>query len=451
MPEEVTPAELVLRDMPPADTGFSVAFSFAGEQRALVKSIAEACEARLGRGTVFFDEWFEYLIGGSNAEKFLQKIYGKQTQMMVLCVAQHYDQKPWPLAEAAAIQSRVFTLRTSADARDRLRFMPIRVGEGGGDWLMANDVILDARAPARTPDVMAQLIIRRLAEIDTALVPPTAPKGTALLLPCIPALAHLSAALQSSLESMDIAVLRPDPLLPAADLALFATNALQQAHVVVEWFQRSDLPEDRPFIECHDQIRKLHAALPAAQRRTALMWLPPDTPPLGAAATETSARRMLFEQFKKTVLDAATAPRQAAAGRIVIGAPRVDGTSVQQLVGIFPAVTPRDSQYDKLHQPPTVNESEPDVDERLLKALRKTPRSLVLIDGTCSRTWIEERLRTYELYSESAVRVPQLIVWDVPQPVPKPPREFWPETPGAVLIASANAADVAAAIYPPLP
>jgi hypothetical protein len=35
-----------------------VAFSFAGEQRDLVRSIAEALEQRLGRGAVFFDEWY---------------------------------------------------------------------------------------------------------------------------------------------------------------------------------------------------------------------------------------------------------------------------------------------------------------------------------------------------------------------------------------------------------
>ena len=32
---------------------FLVAFSFAGEQRELVRAIAEAVEQRLGRGTVF--------------------------------------------------------------------------------------------------------------------------------------------------------------------------------------------------------------------------------------------------------------------------------------------------------------------------------------------------------------------------------------------------------------
>jgi len=50
------------REMP--EKKFLVAFSFAGEHRELVRSVADAVEKRLGFGTVFFDEWFEYYIAG---------------------------------------------------------------------------------------------------------------------------------------------------------------------------------------------------------------------------------------------------------------------------------------------------------------------------------------------------------------------------------------------------
>ena len=52
---------------------FLVAFSFAGEQRKLVRSIAEAVESSLGVGSVFFDEWFEYYIAGPDADTRLQE------------------------------------------------------------------------------------------------------------------------------------------------------------------------------------------------------------------------------------------------------------------------------------------------------------------------------------------------------------------------------------------
>jgi hypothetical protein len=39
---------------------FLVAFSFAGEQRDLVRAIAELVEQEFGSGAVFLDEWFEH-------------------------------------------------------------------------------------------------------------------------------------------------------------------------------------------------------------------------------------------------------------------------------------------------------------------------------------------------------------------------------------------------------
>ena len=54
---------------------FLVAFSLAGEQRDLVRAIAETVERRLGHGTVFFDEWFEHYLSGDDADLKLQNIY----------------------------------------------------------------------------------------------------------------------------------------------------------------------------------------------------------------------------------------------------------------------------------------------------------------------------------------------------------------------------------------
>ena len=65
---------------------FLVAFSFAGEQRDLVQSIATAVQERLGEGTVFFDEWYEYYIAGSDADLKLQKIYHERSVLVISCV-----------------------------------------------------------------------------------------------------------------------------------------------------------------------------------------------------------------------------------------------------------------------------------------------------------------------------------------------------------------------------
>lgn len=69
---------------------FQVAFSLAGEQRALVRRIAKAVEEELGQETVFFDEWFEHYIAGHDADLKLQQIYGKQSELVVVCVSERY-------------------------------------------------------------------------------------------------------------------------------------------------------------------------------------------------------------------------------------------------------------------------------------------------------------------------------------------------------------------------
>jgi hypothetical protein len=63
------------RDVPREPDKFLVAFSFAAEQRALVRRIAEAVEEPLGRSTVFFDEWYEAYIAGDSADIVLQNIW----------------------------------------------------------------------------------------------------------------------------------------------------------------------------------------------------------------------------------------------------------------------------------------------------------------------------------------------------------------------------------------
>jgi hypothetical protein len=109
---------------------FLVAFSLAGEQRGLVRSIAKALETRLGTGTVFFDEWFEYYLAGADADLKLQEIYGTRCALVVVCVSERYAGKPWTQVEHEAIPARLMQSRASDDPRDRESILPIRVGDG---------------------------------------------------------------------------------------------------------------------------------------------------------------------------------------------------------------------------------------------------------------------------------------------------------------------------------
>lgn len=139
---------------------FQVAFSFAGEQRDLVRAIAQAVEAKLGPGTVFLDEWFEHWLAGADADLKLQDIYGKRSQLAVVCVSERYGGKPWTQAEHAAIRARQMQASASPDERDCHAILPIRVGDGEVPGVLFNAIVPDIRN--RTATESAELICDRL-------------------------------------------------------------------------------------------------------------------------------------------------------------------------------------------------------------------------------------------------------------------------------------------------
>lgn len=144
----------------PIPDKFRVAFSFAGEQRDLVRALAEAVEQALGTGTVFFDEWFEYWLAGADADLKLQDIYGQRSELVVVCVSERYGNKPWTLAEHEAIRARLQQARAASDPRERDAILPIRVGDGEVRGIQFTAIVPDARS--KGIEATAQLILDRL-------------------------------------------------------------------------------------------------------------------------------------------------------------------------------------------------------------------------------------------------------------------------------------------------
>jgi len=137
----------------PLPDRFLVAFSLAGEQRDLVRTIAEAVEKQLGEGTVFFDEWFEHHLAGAGADVKLQRIYGEQTALAVFCVSQAYGSKPWTLTEFDAIRARLMKARAATDPREQDSILPIRVGDGEVEGILFNAIVptFGAAVPPKAP------------------------------------------------------------------------------------------------------------------------------------------------------------------------------------------------------------------------------------------------------------------------------------------------------------
>jgi hypothetical protein len=139
---------------------FLVAFSFAGEQRDLVRAIAEAVETKIGTNNVFFDEWFLHYLAGQDADLKLQKIYGEQCELAVVCVSERFGDKPWTQAEHRAIRARQMKLGQSADRRGQFAILPIRVGDGDVPGILFTEIVPDVRNGPL--DKTVDLIVERL-------------------------------------------------------------------------------------------------------------------------------------------------------------------------------------------------------------------------------------------------------------------------------------------------
>jgi hypothetical protein len=122
-----------------------------------VLPIAQEVEAILGRSTVFYDDWYEHWIAGADADLLLQDLYGKRAGLVVVCVSGAYGAKPWTRTEHRAVRARFMQATTAAD---RLRILPVRVGDGEVEGVLLNEIVPDLRS--KTAIEAAELIVARL-------------------------------------------------------------------------------------------------------------------------------------------------------------------------------------------------------------------------------------------------------------------------------------------------
>ena len=69
---------------------FAVALSFPGEHRRFVRNIAERLAEELGKERVFFDEWYEQELRGTDADLKLKRIYRDDTELIIPFFSEHY-------------------------------------------------------------------------------------------------------------------------------------------------------------------------------------------------------------------------------------------------------------------------------------------------------------------------------------------------------------------------
>nr|VFJ60817.1 MAG: TIR domain-containing protein [Candidatus Kentron sp. FW] len=101
---------------------FAIALSFPGEHRAFVREIAEHLAELLGKERIFYDDWYEADLLGTDLDLKLTGVYGKESEMVVPFFSEHY-QKPWCGIEWATIREIM------KDHRKENRVIPVAMDD----------------------------------------------------------------------------------------------------------------------------------------------------------------------------------------------------------------------------------------------------------------------------------------------------------------------------------
>ena len=154
-----------------------MALSFAGEQRALVRAVAEALAAELGEDRVFFDDFWESELARPDLDLYLLEIYRSQSDLVVFFFGKDYASKQWCRLEWRAIRALIHELESE-------RVMPIRAADVDVDADLPGLLPIDGWVGAgkRPATDLAALILERLGHVPAEATAPQAP------LPSAPAL-----------------------------------------------------------------------------------------------------------------------------------------------------------------------------------------------------------------------------------------------------------------------
>ncbi len=74
---------------------FKVALTFAGENRGYVEQVAIDLEMKLGKGNVFYDNFFQAELARLDLDIFLQDIYHNKSDFIVVFLSKGYRSKEW--------------------------------------------------------------------------------------------------------------------------------------------------------------------------------------------------------------------------------------------------------------------------------------------------------------------------------------------------------------------
>lgn len=86
------------------DIQFKVALSFPGEKRRYVSLVAEYLRKKLGNDSVFYDLDYKAQLARPNIDTLLQRIYRRQSELVVIFLCEEYAKKEWCGLEWRAVR-----------------------------------------------------------------------------------------------------------------------------------------------------------------------------------------------------------------------------------------------------------------------------------------------------------------------------------------------------------
>ncbi len=87
------------------DLHFDFAFSFAGEDRSIVKSIASNLSQK--GYNVFYDNNYSHLLVGKDLYRYLRNLYSNKCRFVVCFISGNYKRKVWTNLEMTAVKERL--------------------------------------------------------------------------------------------------------------------------------------------------------------------------------------------------------------------------------------------------------------------------------------------------------------------------------------------------------
>ena len=149
---------------------FEIALSFAGEDRVYVSKVATLLK-QLGI-TVFYDEFEEEKLWGTNVYDYLSDIYQNKARFTIMFISENYARKLWTNHERQAMQARAFQ-------EHREYILPARFDETPIAGLLPTVGYISLEK--RTPQEFVEVIQRKLRSTSSAIESESLPRAASSL------------------------------------------------------------------------------------------------------------------------------------------------------------------------------------------------------------------------------------------------------------------------------